>query len=473
MTDQYFGITDTGKERQNNEDAFIARQSAENRFIIACVIDGVGGYAGGEIAAGLAREAILKRLEKPSGDVISMIIDCFELANERIIEQKQLNKEYAQMSCVSTLALADIVNNQFYYAHVGDTRLYLLRDNSLVKISHDQSFVGFLEESGRLSEEEAMNHPKRNEINKALGFESHLGKNTDYIETGQSPFLSGDMLLLCSDGLTDMLGSAEITAILTKEAPLKQKGKELIDAANRNGGKDNVTVVLVHNDKVPQQHTATAIKQREPASPGPVSRASEQPAQDEEDEPPAPKSNKGIIALLSVLVLMFLASTVYLYLQSKKQDVIPGKQPVVSKPADPLQLKLQKAVDNLKGNILILSDTAYKTPIIINDAIKINRDSLLIKAKGHIVFQSDSGYGGAAIKLSAKCKSIVLDSLSFMNFNTGISLANNAVELKNVRFVNCKQSLQNELAFADKKYISGKLPYLVIKTDSLPVNNKK
>jgi serine/threonine protein phosphatase PrpC len=475
MTDQYFGITDTGKERQNNEDAFIARQSAENRFIIACVIDGVGGYAGGEIAAGLAREAILKRLEKPSGDVISMIIDCFELANERIIEQKQLNKEYAQMSCVSTLALADIVNNQFYYAHVGDTRLYLLRDDSLVKISHDQSFVGFLEESGRLSEEEAMNHPKRNEINKALGFESHLGKSTDYIETGQSPFLSGDLLLLCSDGLTDMLGSAEITAILTKEVPLKQKGRELIDAANRNGGKDNVTVVLVHNDKVPQQHTATAIKQREPASPGPISRASEQPAQDEEDEPPAPKSNKSIIAVLTVLVLMFLASTVYLYLQSKKQDVIPDKQPVavVSKPADPLQLKLQKAVDNLKGNILILSDTEYKTPIVINDAIKINRDSLLIKAKGHIVFQSDSGYGGAAIKLSAKCKSIVLDSLSFMNFNTGISLANNAVELKNVRFVNCKQSLQNELAFADKKYISGKLPYLVIKADSLPVSNKK
>ncbi|MDB5086364.1 MAG: hypothetical protein JWR09_358, partial [Mucilaginibacter sp.] len=243
----------------------------------------------------------------------------------------------------------------------------------------------------------------------------------------------------------------------------------------RNGGKDNVTVVLVHNDKVPQQHTATAIKQREPASPGAIRQTNEQPAQDDEAEPTATKTNKGIIAVLSVLALMFLASTVYLYLQIKKQDVIPDKQPVavVSKPADPMQLKLQKAVDNLKGNILILSDTAYKTPIIINDAIKINRDSLLIKAKGHVVFQSDSGYAGAAIKLSAKCKSIVLDSLSFVNFNTGISLANNAVELKNVRFVNVKQSIQNELSFADKKYISGKLPYLVIKADSLPVSNKK
>lgn len=475
MTDQYFGITDTGKERQNNEDAFIARESAGNRFIIACVIDGVGGYAGGEVAARLAREAILKRLEKPSGDIISMIIDCFELANERIIEQKQLNKEYAQMSCVSTLALADITNNQFYYAHVGDTRLYLLRDHSLVKISHDQSFVGFLEESGRLSEEEAMNHPKRNEINKALGFESHLGKNTDYIETGQSPFLSGDLLLLCSDGLTDMLGSAEITGILTKEGSLKEKGKQLIEAANHRGGKDNVTVVLVHNNKVPQKHTATAIKQREPASADPASNAVEQRAQDNEAEMPVTKSSKGTIAVLSILVVLFLASTIYLYLQNKKQDLIPDKQPavVVNKPADPLQLKLQKAVDNLKGNILILSDTAYKAPIIISNAIQINRDSLLIKARGHIVFQSDSGYTGAAIKLSAKCKNIVLDSLSFTNFNTGISLVNNAVELKNVRFINVKQSVQNQLSFADKKYISGKLPHLVMKADSLPVSNKK
>ncbi|MDB4922479.1 protein phosphatase 2C domain-containing protein [Mucilaginibacter sp.] len=476
MTDQYFGITDTGKERQNNEDAFIARQGAGNRFIIACVIDGVGGYAGGEVAAGIAREAILQRLEKPSGDIISMIIDCLELANERIIQQKQLNKDYAQMSCVSTLALADISNNQFYYAHVGDTRLYLLRDGSLVKISHDQSFVGFLEESGRLSEEEAMNHPKRNEINKALGFESHLGKSTDYIETGQSPFLSGDMLLLCSDGLTDMLSSTEITGILTRKGSLKEKGKQLIDAANNNGGRDNVTVVLVHNDKAPQQHTATAIKQREPAFADTASHTIEQPAPDDKAEPPATKSSKGIIAVLSILMLLFLASTLYLYLQNKtlnsnssaKQSTV-----VAGKVVNAEQLKLQLAVSSVKGHTLTLSDTDYKTPIIISDAIRIDKDTLIIKAKGRIVFQSDSGYKGVALKLSAKCKSIVLDSLSFINFNTVVSLANNALDLKNVRFVNCKQSIQSELTFADKKYISGKLPYLVMRSDSLPFSNKK
>ncbi|MEO6633812.1 MAG: protein phosphatase 2C domain-containing protein, partial [Mucilaginibacter sp.] len=437
MTDQYFGITDTGKTRQNNEDAFIARQDAGNRFIIACVIDGVGGYAGGEIAAGIARDAILKRLEKPSGEIISMIIDCFDIANERIIEEKQRNKDYDMMSCVSTLAIADITNNQFYYAHVGDTRLYLLRDNSLVKISHDQSFVGFLEESGRLSEAEAMSHPKRNEINKALGFEANLGKNTDYIETGQSPFLSGDMLLLCSDGLTDMVGTAEITKILTSEAPLKTKGKQLIEAANHHGGKDNVTVVLVHNNKTPLQHSATAVKQREPSSNEPASRITETPKHDE-PEPVASKSNKGLIAVLIVLLLIFAAATVYLYLQNKPQSITSDPLPPVTpakKQPGALQVKLQKTIDNLKGNVLILVDTVYKTPIIISEAIQINRDTLLIKSKGNIVFQSDSGYDGAAIKLTAKCRIITLDSLSFHNFKTGMIFTNNNLALNHVRFL--------------------------------------
>ena len=104
------------------------------------------------------------------------------------------------MACVLTLAVVDIEKNKFYYAHVGDTRLYLFRDNTLVKVSKDHSFVGFLEESGRLTEEAAMQHPKRNEINKALGLGVKFSASDDYIETGESPFLPGDLLLLCSDG---------------------------------------------------------------------------------------------------------------------------------------------------------------------------------------------------------------------------------------------------------------------------------
>jgi hypothetical protein len=342
-----------------------------------------------------------------------------------------------------------------------------------VKISHDQSFVGFLEESGRLSEADAMNHPKRNEINKALGFEAHLAKNTDYIETGQSPFLSGDMLLLCSDGLTDMVGSAEITDILTKERPLKEKGKQLIEAANHHGGKDNVTVVLVHNNKTPQTHSATAVKQREQSSNTPTSRITEKPKRDEPG--PAAKSHTGLIAVLTVLMLIFAGAAVYFYLKAQPESnaaVQPPPQAPIKIQPGALQVKLQKALDNLKGNVLILADTAYQTPIIISYAIQINKDTLLIKTKGNIAFQADSGYDGAAIKLATKCRIITIDSLSFHNFKTGIAVANNNLALNHVQFVNCAQGISNEAHFPDSKFISGKSAPLNVKTDSLPVSKK-
>ena len=153
------------------------------------------------------------------------------------------------MACVLTLVVADVTNNQLHYIHIGDTRLYLLREKSLVKLTKDQSFVGFLEDSGRITEEAAMKHPKRNEINKALGFDPGIRDHEDYFEYGSSPFLPGDTLLLCSDGLTDMVGSALITSILTTDQPIEQKCKALIDAANMAGGKDNVTAVIVQNAK--------------------------------------------------------------------------------------------------------------------------------------------------------------------------------------------------------------------------------
>ncbi|HVW96256.1 MAG TPA: protein phosphatase 2C domain-containing protein [Mucilaginibacter sp.] len=477
MTDQYFGITDTGKERKNNEDAFIARQGPDDRFIIACVIDGVGGYAGGEIAASLAREAILQRLEKPSGDIISMIIDCLGLANERIVQEKQQNRQYEMMSCVTTLAIADVKNNQFYYAHVGDTRLYLLRDNSLVKISHDQSFVGFLEESGRLSEKDAMSHPKRNEINKALGFEADLLKNTEYIETGQSPFLSGDMLLLCSDGLTDMVGSEEITSILTNSEPLKEKGRKLVAAANRQGGKDNITVVLVHNNKTPQQRPATAVKQRQPLA-NPVAAETRKTEEDEEPAPVIIKKNVGVIAALSVLLLVFIGISAFLYLRKPAATILPETaqevttDTTITKTPGALQIKLQRAIDSLKTNTLILSDTEYKAPVVLTEAIKVNRDTLLLKAEGRIEFLADTSYHGPAFLFSSKNKEAALDSVNFNGFNAAIQLNGGALLLKHVRFIHCKNGIHNQTIIPDTQFYSLKYPAMELKPDTLPVVKK-
>ncbi|MDR3696102.1 protein phosphatase 2C domain-containing protein [Mucilaginibacter sp.] len=475
MTEQFFGLTDPGKQRKNNEDTFIAEITANNQFIIACVIDGVGGYAGGEIAASMAKEAILQRLEQPSGEIIPMMLDCFDQANQKIILEKQNSKEHAHMACVCTLALVDITNNQFYFAHVGDTRLYLVRDKSLVKITHDQSFVGFLEDSGRLTEGEAMKHPKRNEINKALGLDKHLGDDKEYVETGQSPFLTGDMLLLCSDGLTDMVDSTAMNGILSSDGSLKDKCQQLVDTANQNGGADNITVVLVQNNKEKVQfETAKPI-----ANGNKSTGIKSNPLTGDYPVPPQKlqktKGKTGMVTLLWVLMLFFLAASVYQYLQNKGNTSSQPAQLVlpVKRQKNKQEIKLQQAIDQTKGHVLILSDTSFTVPLLISEAIQINKDSLTIKAKGKIVLQSDSGYNGAAFQLTAKCKKVLLDSISLVNFQAGVASVNNALELKNTRFINCPVQIVNAYTFPDKKYISGKLPSAAFSVDSVPVNKKK
>ncbi|QKJ29547.1 serine/threonine-protein phosphatase [Mucilaginibacter mali] len=477
MADQFYGLTDTGKERSNNEDAFIARQSPDGRFIIACVIDGVGGYKGGEVAAALAREAILQRLAQPSGEIIPMLLDSFNQANQSILAGKKEVKEHDSMACVATLALADTEKNQFYYVHVGDTRLYLLRDRSLVKITHDQSFVGFLEDSGRLDEKAAMAHPKRNEINKALGFEINLSGDTDYVETGQSPFLPGDMLLLCSDGLTDMVPAGEISDILNNNDGLKDKCHDLVAAANHNGGKDNITVALVKNAKQASSHEATR----------PVSgqkktelKAANEPAITNVPltaERGAAKVKGNIpVLIFALMALIFLCTTIWQYIQRQKATQ-PGATPAqtdtpVIKPANAQEAKLQATINGLKGNVLLLVDTAFKSPVKISRAIVIDKDSLFIKTKGNVQLLCDSGYTGAAISLTPKCKLVMLDSLAITGFKTGVVAYNTALLLKNMRFTNCGTTVQNRFT-AQGKYTNGGVPANVFKVDSIPVTPHK
>ena len=464
MNEQFFGLSDTGKQRENNEDLFIAQQVHGGKFILASVIDGVGGYTGGEIAAEQAQAAVIECAGKPFKEAIPMLAECLHLANERVIAEKKRSNKYQEMSCVATVALADVSANRFYYAHVGDTRLYLFRDGSLVKISHDQSFVGFLEESGRLTEQAAMEHPRRNEINKALGFEDDLNQNADYIETGQSPFLSGDLLLLCSDGLSDMVNSTEIASILSRSGSLKEKTRLLIDMANEKGGRDNVTVVLVQNDKTPQQYAANKVTE---------SATKSQPAVEQLEQhvvgiPVHRKKNNIAAILFAILALIFLGTSIYLYwLPPVVKTIIPAKKILGQE-----EIKLQQAINNTKGQSIILTDTAFAGPIIISQAIRIDKDSLLLKAKGNIILQCDTGYNGPAIILSSKCRHIVLDSLSLSGFTTAVDVTGNVLSLKNVRFNNCKSAISQSFTLADKKYFSGQLPALSLKADSLPVKTK-
>ena len=479
MADQFCGLTDTGKVRGNNEDTFIAQEVWNKKQILACVIDGVGGYSGGEIAAEIARETIIEYLSTPSNDLSSVMKESFISAHQKITAEKERTPKYESMACVLTLALVDIENNVFHYAHLGDTRLYLLRDQSLIKVSRDHSFVGYLEESGRLTEDAAMNHPKRNEINKALGFGNKFSTADDYIETGESPFLPGDLILLCSDGLTDLVNNADITAILISQASLSEKADRLIAAANAKGGKDNITVVLVENNKAAQKSEATkpteAFKQSENlANRGESKQVIEvSKPEPETDIKHAPttispvKNNKGLITILSLLSTFLLATSLFLAWQLLKPNEVKTEISA-NKARNPEEIKLQEALDKLAGDTLILSASDFPEPILISDTVLIQQDTLHIQTKGRITLKSDPAYKGPALVLASTSKFIAIDSLILENFHTGISVYNNALHLKNVLFTNCQVAVQTSFAFEDNKYVSGSILKESFKKDSVP-----
>jgi serine/threonine protein phosphatase PrpC len=471
MANNFFGITDIGRQRDNNEDTFIAQKADDGNFIIACVIDGVGGYVGGEVAADIARDSILQQLSYIAGDIVPLLVNTITIANQRIYDRKLEDKQLENMACVLTLAVIDIQNNLFYYAHVGDTRLYLLRDNSLIKISKDHSFVGFLEDSVRLSEEAAMDHPKRNEINKALGFNPQIAHDPDFVETGQSPFLPGDTLLVCSDGLTDMVDKNLIKAILTGSGSIQDKGEKLIDAANSKGGKDNVTVVLVQNDKAPRKYSATRPAATTAKAPDEIVDPLAQPKLPEGPltVPVKQKSNRGTMVVLFILLALALTGFLWQFWLNYQLTQTPVKvvavPPVKVKNAE--QIRLQDTINKLKGHTLILSDADFKQPIILSDTLHISQDSLYIKAKGNIIFKRDSAYAGPGISLAANSKYIVLDSVAFEGFKVAIATRNDALVLKHVVFNNCMVPVQTSYIFPDKKYISGRLFGGMFKIDTL------
>jgi hypothetical protein len=391
------------------------------------------------------------------------------------------------MACVLTLAVADLEKNQFWYAHVGDTRLYLLRDESLVKISRDQSFVGFMEDSGRLTEEEAMRHPKRNEINKALGFGLSIATQQDYIETGHSPFLPGDVLLICSDGLSDMVNKQQMTDILNSPASLQQKAEALVQAANMNGGLDNITVVLVKNDKQSGSH--------KPAKPAARKNKLEVPGETLEDvalpadkrtvewerdrlagtdrNQTAPNSNKSWITFLSIICVVLMGVIAYLLWQNHQTDLrstAQRKLSIIKPPRNVQEKRLQDTIDKLTDNILVLSDTMFRSPILITEPLQINRDTLYLIAEKNITLQADSSFAGIPVNIRPTNKHVRLENFTFQNFPAAITSGSNALVFKNVRFLNTPNAVQSIFRFPSGRYISGKVPVSSFEIDSLPVN---
>ena len=313
----FYGQTDTGRQRQNNEDAFIARRLWDDQHVLAVVIDGLGGYAGGEVAAGIACEEIAAYLERyADGERLQLLKQAVVWANNRIWEVRRRRPDVPRMGCVLTAVLVELEAMRINMVHVGDTRLYQYAGGSLVKLSHDMSLVGYQEEKGLLTEEEAMQHPERNIIDRDLGSYRLENDDTDYMETAVFPFVPGSQLMLCSDGLCDMITSARMAEVLSTEVSVEQKVATLIEAANRAGGKDNVTVVLLQ--VAGQEGTEQEAAEEE---------AAEQEATEEESvfvddrvtvteserhpEPPRERMSWGPTVLAVVLILWAVLSSVW------------------------------------------------------------------------------------------------------------------------------------------------------------------
>ena len=242
----YVGKSDIGKLRTNNEDANIAQNIWDDNHVLGVAIDGVGGYEGGERAAEIAKETIVDYLMKhQNGERLDLLKSAVVEANNKIEDERQTKKQFPNMSCVLTACIVEVDKKRINMVHVGDTRLYQYYGNALLKLSHDHSLIGYREEIGNLTEEEAMNHPERNLINRLVGETFHHLDDKDFIEAATFPLLPNSTLLLCSDGLCDMLTSSEMLSVLKQNISLKDKVKELIRLANDKGGKDNITVILI------------------------------------------------------------------------------------------------------------------------------------------------------------------------------------------------------------------------------------
>jgi serine/threonine protein phosphatase PrpC len=245
------GASDPGRVRHNNEDAL--HVDAERGIFL--VVDGIGGQAAGEKAAEIAVGRVRARLERQTGTAEQRVREAIAMANNEILREARGNPEWQGMACVLTVAVLE--NGSAVVGHVGDSRLYQIRRGEIRKITHDHSPVGEREDNHEISEAEAMRHPRRNEVFRDVGSEEHAPDDADFIEVHRIPFDPDSALLLCSDGLSDQVASLEIRQAVERNAGNPEAAvRELIDAANAAGGKDNVTVVLVEGEGFTAQRSA-------------------------------------------------------------------------------------------------------------------------------------------------------------------------------------------------------------------------
>lgn len=245
--------SDIGKARDMNQDSFFAAKEDDEikLFILA---DGMGGYKGGEIASSVAVYSAqnficnnFKDISKERKDILKLITDSIEYANLMVYERSKESEELKDMG--TTLEVCLIYNNKAFIGHVGDSRIYRIRKSIMRRLTTDHSYVQTLVKDGTITQEEAAHHPKKNMLMKAVGCNSLV--EPDVMCRG---FLKDDIILMCSDGLTNMLSEQQIydTLLQHYENPVAA----LINSANREGGTDNITTIIIDNIQLKKEQNS-------------------------------------------------------------------------------------------------------------------------------------------------------------------------------------------------------------------------
>lgn len=234
---ELIGKTDVGLIRSNNEDTFLI--DAEANFCL--VADGMGGAAAGETASQIfaetAAELFADRKPATEQETVECVQATFRQANDRILAHVAKHPEHQGMGCTAELLAS--TPSGFIVGHMGDSRTYRFRKGHLKQITKDHSLVQDQIDQGLITEEQARSHSMRNVILRAVGV-----RPSPALDTLRGPIFKGDLFLLCSDGLTDMVEDNDIAQVLSHNGDLKNKAEKLVDLAKQAGGKDNITVVL-------------------------------------------------------------------------------------------------------------------------------------------------------------------------------------------------------------------------------------
>lgn len=241
----YFALTDVGKTRDHNEDNYLVKTYGDNTLF--AVFDGMGGAAAGETASALAKEEVERYFDgffaenaSPEPAVVqAALASAADRANFCVYSAAQTDSALSGMG--TTMVAALCVRSKIYIANVGDSRAYLMVKDAALQITHDHSFVQYLVDLGKLTPEEARHSSKRNIITRAIGVDKEVGVDVLVLEEKE---YAGKTLLLCSDGLSGEVSPPQLAALRKKHKKCETLAKALVEAANRAGGNDNITVIV-------------------------------------------------------------------------------------------------------------------------------------------------------------------------------------------------------------------------------------